>query len=93
MDLVPGLVTYVWFTPTRTGKFDVLCDELCGVAHFTMRGKVVVEEEAAFQTWLAGYPTFAQTIGARSPAMRRRASSSMRCARPAMARKGRAILR
>jgi len=61
MDLVPGLVTYVWFTPTRTGKFDLLCEELCGVAHFTMRGKVVVEEDKAFQEWLNGKPTFAQT--------------------------------
>ena len=61
MDLVPGLVTYIWFTPTRTGKFDVLSEELCGIAHFTMRGKVVVEEERAFQTWLSSYPTFAQT--------------------------------
>ncbi len=62
MDLVPGLVTYVWFTPTRIGKFDLLCEELCGIAHYTMRGKVVVEEEAAYQTWLASYPTFAQTL-------------------------------
>jgi cytochrome c oxidase subunit 2 len=61
MDLVPGLVTYVWFTPTRTGKFDLLCEELCGIAHFTMRGKVIVDEEPAFQTWLSSYPTFAQT--------------------------------
>src|SRR3990172_10193222 len=62
MDLVPGLVSYVWFTPTRTGKFDLLCEELCGIAHFTMRGKVVVEEERAYQEWLSGYPTFAQTL-------------------------------
>src|SRR3989344_3514930 len=61
MDLVPGLVSYVWFTPTRTGKFDLLCEELCGVAHFAMRGRVVVEEEAAFNAWLSNYPTFAQT--------------------------------
>ena len=61
MDLVPGLVTYVWFTPTRAGRYDLLCEELCGIAHFTMRGKVVVEQEAAFKTWLASYPTFAQT--------------------------------
>jgi cytochrome c oxidase subunit 2 len=61
MDLVPGLVTYIWFTPTLAGKFDVLCEELCGLAHFTMRGKVVVEEEPAFQAWLKGYPTFAQS--------------------------------
>ena len=61
MDLVPGLVTYVWFTPTRTGNFDLLCEELCGIAHYTMRGKLIVEEERAFQTWLSSYPTFAQT--------------------------------
>jgi cytochrome c oxidase subunit 2 len=60
MDLVPGLVTYIWLTPTRTGKFDLLCNELCGVGHFAMRGKVVVEEERAFQAWLAGHQTFAQ---------------------------------
>lgn len=61
MDLVPGLVSYLWFTPTRTGKFDLLCEELCGVAHFAMRGGVVVEEDAAFNAWLSSYPTFAQT--------------------------------
>ena len=62
MDLVPGLVTYVWFIPTRTGKFDLLCEELCGLAHFTMRGKVVVDEEPAFAAWLSTYPTYAQTV-------------------------------
>jgi cytochrome c oxidase subunit 2 len=61
MDLVPGLVTYVWFTPTRNGKFDLLCEELCGLAHFTMRGKVIVEEESEFKAWLGNYPTFAQS--------------------------------
>ncbi len=43
MDMVPGMVTHFWFTPTRTGEFDVLCEQLCGVAHFAMRGRVVVE--------------------------------------------------
>jgi len=61
MDLVPGLVTYIWFTPTRTGEFDLLCEELCGLAHFTMRGRVIVEEEKAFQEWLSRYPTYAQS--------------------------------
>ena len=62
MDLVPGLVTFAWFTPTRTGTFDMLCEELCGTAHFTMRGKVVVEEEHKFREWLSSYPTFAQSL-------------------------------
>jgi cytochrome c oxidase subunit 2 len=61
MNRVPGLVTYVWFTPTRTGTFDVFCEQLCGIAHFAMRGKVIVEEGPAFQAWLSSYPTFAQT--------------------------------
>ena len=60
MDLVPGLVTHFWFTPTRTGKFDLLCEELCGIGHFAMRGRMVVEEADAFQAWLRGHPTFAQ---------------------------------
>jgi cytochrome c oxidase subunit II len=61
MDLVPGLVTYAWFTPTRTGSFDLLCEELCGIAHFAMRGRLVVEEPADYQAWLDRQPTFAQT--------------------------------
>jgi cytochrome c oxidase subunit 2 len=64
MDLVPGMVTYLWFEPSRTGNFDLLCEELCGLAHHTMRGNVVVDEWADFQDWLDGYPTFAETMAA-----------------------------
>jgi cytochrome c oxidase subunit 2 len=60
MDFVPGLVTHVWFTPTRTGSFDVLCEELCGIGHFAMRGRMVVDEPKAFQAWLDHQPTYAQ---------------------------------
>jgi cytochrome c oxidase subunit II len=61
MDMVPGQITYFWLTPTRTGTFEVLCQELCGVAHFAMRGLVVVEPEAEFKTWLNNQLTFAQS--------------------------------
>jgi cytochrome c oxidase subunit II len=61
MDMVPGQVTYFWFTPTRTGTFEVLCAELCGVGHAFMRGKVVVEKESDHQAWLQGQQTFAQS--------------------------------
>ena len=60
MDLVPGMVPWLWLTPIRTGTFEILCEELCGIGHHTMRGKVVVEEEAAFNDWLAKQPTYAQ---------------------------------
>jgi cytochrome c oxidase subunit 2 len=62
MDLVPGMVTYFWFTPTRTGRFEILCAELCGVGHYTMRGALVVDEEPAFKAWLSQQPTFAQLM-------------------------------
>jgi cytochrome c oxidase subunit 2 len=61
MDMVPGMVTYFWVTPTRTGQFDVLCEQLCGLAHFAMRGRVVVDEENAFQAWLSSQPTYSET--------------------------------
>jgi cytochrome c oxidase subunit 2 len=61
MDLVPGLVTYQWFTPTQVGKYEMLCEELCGVGHFAMRGRMVVDDPADYQKWLATQPTFADT--------------------------------
>ncbi len=60
MDMVPGMVTYTWFTPIRTGSFDLLCEELCGVGHFAMRGRVVVDEPAAYAAWLEKQSTYAQ---------------------------------
>jgi len=62
MDMVPGMVSHFWFTPTRLGKFEVLCAEYCGVGHFNMRGHLVVEEQGAFDQWFASQPTFAQTL-------------------------------
>lgn len=60
MDMIPGMITYFWFTPTRTGTFDILCAELCGVGHGQMRGTVVVEADADYQTWLGQQQTFTQ---------------------------------
>jgi len=62
MDMVPGMVTFFWFTPTRTGVFDALCEQLCGMAHFAMRGRVVVDEQNTFDTWLASQPSYQSTV-------------------------------
>lgn len=64
MDLVPGMSTYLWLTPTEPGRFEILCEELCGVAHHTMRGAVVVEEPAAYDAWLAQQTTWAMNSNA-----------------------------
>ncbi|QNP60212.1 c-type cytochrome [Paenacidovorax monticola] len=62
MNLVPGMVTSFWFTPTQAGRYEVLCAQLCGVGHSQMRGAMVVEDEARFQAWLQAQPTFAMAL-------------------------------
>ncbi|HYZ33897.1 MAG TPA: cytochrome c oxidase subunit II [Crenalkalicoccus sp.] len=62
MDMVPGMVTYFWFTPTRTGTFDVLCAELCGIGHAMMRGRVVVQQESEYHAWLQGQRSFGRQL-------------------------------
>ena len=62
MDMIPGMVTYFWFTPTKAGNFEILCAELCGTGHYAMRGNVVVEVESDYQKWLQDQQTFAQSL-------------------------------
>jgi cytochrome c oxidase subunit 2 len=52
-DVVPGITTKIVFTPTRTGSFTLICTELCGLGHATMRAPVRVLDLAAFKRWLA----------------------------------------
>ena len=51
-DIVPGITTSLVFNPTRVGTFQVICAELCGVGHGTMRARVIVMEPAAYQQWV-----------------------------------------
>lgn len=53
IDAVPGITTEVRATPTRTGSFPVVCAELCGLGHATMRSTATVVSPAAFDRWLA----------------------------------------
>jgi len=58
MDAVPGTITFYWFEPNKNGEYEVLCAEYCGVAHYAMRGKVVVEDEDSYSKWLGEQETF-----------------------------------
>ena len=60
MDSVPGMITYFWFEPTKPGRYEILCAELCGNGHYTMRGWVEVDTQEDFDAWLASQPTWAQ---------------------------------
>ena len=60
MDLVPGTNTFLWLTPTKTGRFEILCEELCGIGHHTMRGAVIVDDADNYDTWLANQTTYSE---------------------------------
>lgn len=83
MDMVPGMISQIWFTPTRTGQFHILCAELCGTGHAYMRGSVVVQDEARYQAWLADRPTFAQLAGLNGPGRTPRLAADEAAALPA----------
>lgn len=52
-DAVPGMTIPVWFTPIRTGNFEIACAQLCGLGHYRMKGYLTVSTEEEFNKWLA----------------------------------------
>ncbi len=54
MDAVPGKLTTLWFTATKTGSYHVFCAEYCGTQHSGMIGQVIVMEPHDYEAWLAG---------------------------------------
>jgi cytochrome c oxidase subunit 2 len=51
-DAVPGMTPEAIFVPTREGTFEIACAELCGLAHYRMRGFFNVVSQQAFESWL-----------------------------------------
>lgn len=56
-DNVPGITTTAIVTPDKIGTYQLVCTELCGFGHATMRAKVVVESPADFRKWVEGLET------------------------------------
>ena len=75
MNTVPGMTTTFKFTPTITtdsmrlitGNEDfnyvLLCNKICGAAHYNMQMNIVVESEADYKKWLEGQKTFEASLG------------------------------
>jgi cytochrome c oxidase subunit 2 len=51
-DAVPGIVQPVYFTPTEVGQWDIACSQLCGLAHYRMRGIYEIQSQADYEAWL-----------------------------------------
>ncbi len=55
-DNVPGITTDALVTPDKIGTYQLICTELCGYGHTTMRAKVVVEPRADYDKWVKPLP-------------------------------------
>jgi cytochrome c oxidase subunit 2 len=74
MNCVPGMTTRFYFKPTITTaemrkitgnpNFDyvLLCNKICGVAHYTMKMKLVVETPEEFQAWIKTQKPVMETV-------------------------------
>ncbi|QRR03143.1 cytochrome c oxidase subunit II [Dyadobacter sandarakinus] len=73
MDAVPGLPTRFWFVPDKSTAdmraelnnpnfdYEIACTEVCGQGHFSMKIRLIVEDEASYKKWCAEQPSFLQT--------------------------------
>ena len=51
-DAIPGQIIPMWFKPVKTGSYDIVCGQLCGLGHYAMKGTLVVDTPEDYQAWL-----------------------------------------
>jgi cytochrome c oxidase subunit 2 len=51
-DFVPGLDVSLHFTATKTGKYEIVCTQLCGLGHYNMKAYLSVLSQADFDDWM-----------------------------------------
>ena len=74
MNCVPGMITRMRFKPTittaemrrKTGnpEFDylLLCNKICGAAHYNMQMNIIVDTQADYDKWIAEQTTFNEKL-------------------------------
>ncbi len=75
MNCVPGMVTRFNFVPTKTTEemreitgnpefnYTLLCNKICGAAHYNMKMEIIVESEEDYQAWLSEQNEFLAVEG------------------------------
>lgn len=69
-DAIPGSIIPMWFKPIKTGTYEIICGQLCGLGHYSMKGALVVDEPAEYQAWLKERAELAGTQTAPPPTAR-----------------------
>jgi cytochrome c oxidase subunit 2 len=58
-DAIPGRVITGWFKATKSGTYDILCAEICGIGHGIMGGRIVIETPEQHAAWVQGHSALA----------------------------------
>jgi cytochrome c oxidase subunit 2 len=61
----------MWFKPIKTGTYDIVCGQLCGLGHYSMKGSLVVDTPADYQAWLKERAELSGTPPTAPPATQR----------------------
>ena len=51
-DAIPGIPTELRFVATKPGTYPIVCAELCGGYHGSMRSQVIVHTPEEYESWL-----------------------------------------
>jgi cytochrome c oxidase subunit 2 len=73
MNCVPGMITQFPFTPTQTTKemkeqegedfeFTLLCNKICGAAHYNMKMTFIVETQEEYDQWMSSQETLKNSL-------------------------------
>ncbi len=79
-DAVPGVMTRMWFTPTKSTNdmiketankdfvYEISCDQMCGRSHYSMRGVVIVHDtQEDYDKWMAEQKPYYTSLGPGAP--------------------------
>ncbi|MEY2526828.1 MAG: cytochrome c oxidase subunit [Verrucomicrobiota bacterium] len=69
-DAIPGSLIPMWFKPIKEGTYEIICGQLCGLGHYSMKGSLVVDTAADYQAWLKERAELAGTQTAPPPTAR-----------------------
>lgn len=50
-DAIPGSVIPMWFRPVEAGEWEVVCAQLCGSGHASMKAMMTVVPQAEYDEW------------------------------------------
>ena len=90
MNCVPGMETEMHFVPkyttaqmremTKNPKFNyiLLCNKICGAAHYNMQMDIIVESKEDYNKWLATKKTFSESLTAEPVATTEPAKEEMK---------------